>query len=41
VFADRAAAVTAAATIEGAIAAGLRSDAGGANAGSDGPSAAP
>lgn len=41
VFADRAAAVTAAATIDGAVAAGLRSDVGGPDAGSDGPSAAP
>jgi 4-diphosphocytidyl-2-C-methyl-D-erythritol kinase len=40
-FADRAAAVTAAATIDGAIAAGLRSDVAGAHAGNDGPSASP
>jgi 4-diphosphocytidyl-2-C-methyl-D-erythritol kinase len=40
-FADRAAAVTAAATIDGAIAAGLRSDVAGAHAGDDGPSASP
>ena len=40
-FPDRAAAVIAAATIDGAIATALRSDAAGANAASDGPSAAP
>jgi 4-diphosphocytidyl-2-C-methyl-D-erythritol kinase len=40
-FADRAAAVTAAASIDGAIAVGLRSDAAGADTGNDEPSTAP